>query len=126
MNRLTVSVDGLKAETFEAVRPGASFEKVTDNLRELSRQVEAGGHDLALGVAFTIQEVNAGELALLGSLADPCRCEDSSSEASQRRFHRRGLESQFSQVPPLTGPKPNGNLLTMAWKPPFHEVLEAG
>ena len=65
MNRLTVSVDGMKPETFEAVRPGASFEKVTNNLRELSRQVVAGGHDLALGVAFTIQEANAGELGLL-------------------------------------------------------------
>ncbi len=65
MNRLTVSIDGLKAETFEAVRPGASFEKVTANLRELTRQVEAGGHDLALGIAFTIQEANVQELHLL-------------------------------------------------------------
>ncbi len=65
LNRLTVSIDGLKAETYEAVRPGASFEKVTDNLKELSTQVEAGGHDLELGIAFTMQEANAAELHLL-------------------------------------------------------------
>ncbi len=65
MNRLTVSIDGLRAETFEAVRPGASFDQVTANLKELASQVEKSGSDLRLGVAFTIQEANAAELGLL-------------------------------------------------------------
>ena len=123
MNRLTVSVDGLKAETFEAVRPGASFEKVTDNLRELSRQVEAGGHDLALGVAFTIQEVNAGELPLLVPWlthvgAKTLHLKHLNVVSTEEDWNRSFLKYRLSPV------QPNGNLLTML-EASVSEVLEA-
>ena len=69
MNRLTVSIDGVQAKTFEAIRPGASFERVTANLKDLSMQIERNSSDLQLGVAFTIQEANARELPMLVSWA---------------------------------------------------------
>ena len=69
MHNLTVSIDGLTAPTFEAIRPGASFAAVTENLKELSRQVEAAAADLDLGIAFTLQEDNLEEMALLVDFA---------------------------------------------------------
>ncbi len=62
MDRLTVSIDGLSPETFDAIRLGASFEQVTTNLKTLTEI--SLGHDnrLQLGVAFTLQEANAAEL----------------------------------------------------------------
>ena len=62
MHKLTVSIDGLTAETFETVRLGASFEAVTSNLQALTRMVREAGSSLRLATAFTIQEGNAGEL----------------------------------------------------------------
>ncbi len=64
MNRLTVSVDGMRPETFDKIRIGASFEKVTGNLRRLAGLAEKRG-DLELAVAFTIQEENASDLELV-------------------------------------------------------------
>lgn len=64
MQRLTVSVDGMRPRTFEAIRLGASFEKVTANLTRLV-QLSARGGELELGVAFTIQEDNAPDLELI-------------------------------------------------------------
>ncbi len=62
MDRLTVSVDGMSPETFDAIRIGASFERVTANLQRLTRLVGARNSPLQLGIAFTIQESNAFEL----------------------------------------------------------------
>ncbi len=64
MNRLTVSVDGMRPETFDKIRIGASFEKITVNLRRLADWAERRG-DLELAVAFTLQEENAGDLELV-------------------------------------------------------------
>ena len=62
MDRLTVSVDGLTPETFDFIRTGARFEKVTENLKNLTLRVKEAGSRLLLGVAFTIQEANASEI----------------------------------------------------------------
>ncbi len=62
MDRLTVSVDGLTPQTFDRIRAGASFERVTQNLKNVSRLVEEAHSSLLLGIAFTIQEDNEGDL----------------------------------------------------------------
>ncbi len=65
MNRLTISVDGMTAETFEAIRTGASFDKLTRDLARFSGLIEREKSGLELGVAFTLQKGNAGELELI-------------------------------------------------------------
>ena len=65
MDRLTISVDGMRPQTFDAIRLGASFEQITKNLRELSYLVQETGSSLELGVAFTIQHENASDLPLI-------------------------------------------------------------
>ena len=65
MDSLTISIDGLTPETFDFIRTGARFERVTQNLKNLSRQVNESSSPLLLGIAFTIQEANASELGLI-------------------------------------------------------------
>jgi radical SAM protein with 4Fe4S-binding SPASM domain len=65
MQNLTISIDGLKPETFDAIRVGASFTKVTENLCSLTRIARQTNAPLQLGIAFTIQEQNAEELHLI-------------------------------------------------------------
>ncbi len=65
MNRLTVSVDGMTPETFDAIRIGASFERLTRNLAQLSELVTREVSALELGIAFTLQEGNADQLHLI-------------------------------------------------------------
>ena len=63
LDRLTVSIDGLSPQTYDTIRIGASLEKVEANLRRLSRLIAQCGSTLELGIAFTIQEVNADEVS---------------------------------------------------------------
>ena len=65
MDKLTVSIDGFTAQTFEAVRVGANLEKLTSQLQTLTRMVREAGSSLSLATAFTIQEDNSGELDLV-------------------------------------------------------------
>ena len=65
MDRLTVSVDGMRPQTFDAIRLGASFEQITKNLKELSQLIQEAGSSLELAVAFTIQQANASDLPLI-------------------------------------------------------------
>ena len=65
MDRLTISVDGMTSQTFDAIRLGASFEQITKNLKELSQLVEETKSSLELAVAFTIQHANASDLSLI-------------------------------------------------------------
>lgn len=64
MNRLTISVDGMRPESFDAIRLGASFEKVTRDLTGLVSLAREIGGDFELGIAFTLQEANAVDLPL--------------------------------------------------------------
>jgi MoaA/NifB/PqqE/SkfB family radical SAM enzyme len=63
LNSLTVSIDGLSPEVYDKIRVGASLEQVEVNLRETSRLIREQFSTLQLGVAFTIQELNAHEVA---------------------------------------------------------------
>jgi MoaA/NifB/PqqE/SkfB family radical SAM enzyme len=67
MSQLAVSIDGMSAETYDAIRTGARFETVTDNVKRLSRLVRERRSSLALAIAFTIQESNAHELPLIAA-----------------------------------------------------------
>ena len=62
LDRLVVSVDGMTAETYDPIRIGADFHRVTRNLRQFSRLIETNGKPTSFGVAFTVQEGNAGDL----------------------------------------------------------------
>lgn len=63
LDRLTVSIDGLSPQTYDAIRIGASLVKVESHLRRLARLIAESGSSLELGIAFTIQEVNAHEVS---------------------------------------------------------------
>lgn len=62
LDRLAVSVDGMRPETYEPLRIGATFEKLTRNLGRLTRQISELDSSLELAIAFTIQEHNASDL----------------------------------------------------------------
>jgi MoaA/NifB/PqqE/SkfB family radical SAM enzyme len=62
LDRLTVSIDGMTPETYDRIRAGASFEKVTQNLKNFSLLIGQTGSSLELGIAFTIQEPNSHQL----------------------------------------------------------------
>lgn len=62
LDSLTVSVDGGRPETYNRIRAGADFDKLTANLGRLSRLVGTSRSPLKLGIAFTIQEENADDL----------------------------------------------------------------
>jgi MoaA/NifB/PqqE/SkfB family radical SAM enzyme len=62
LDRLVVSVDGMTPETYDPIRIGADFHRVTRNVRRFSRLIEDNGNRPSLGIAFTIQEGNARDL----------------------------------------------------------------
>jgi MoaA/NifB/PqqE/SkfB family radical SAM enzyme len=62
LDRLAVSIDGMRPETYEAIRVGATFEQVTRRLTDFSRLIMKHSSPLELAVAFTIQESNAADL----------------------------------------------------------------
>ncbi len=59
---LTVSVDGGAPETYNRIRMGADFDKLSVKLKTITRLTKAAHSRLDLGIAFTIQEENAGDL----------------------------------------------------------------
>ena len=69
VDRLVVSVDGVKPETYAAVR-GGSLSQVLDNFRALS-QVKGQSKSLtpALGIEFVLLRTNVSELTALTRLA---------------------------------------------------------
>jgi len=62
LNRLAVSVDGMQPETYEPLRIGATFEKLTRNLTRMAARIDSSRSPLELAIAFTIQEHNAADL----------------------------------------------------------------
>jgi MoaA/NifB/PqqE/SkfB family radical SAM enzyme len=65
LDRLVVSVDGMRAETYEPIRIGSSFEKVSRRISDLASLIRSSESSLELGIAFTIQEKNAEDLNLI-------------------------------------------------------------
>ncbi len=69
VDRLVVSVDGVKPETFSGVR-GAQLSQVLEHIRELNAAKQAlGSLTPALGIEFVALKSNIAELAELSSLA---------------------------------------------------------
>lgn len=65
LDKLTVSIDGMTEATYDFIRTGARFGKVTQNLQNLSELVLETTSPLELGIAFTIQQMNASELGMI-------------------------------------------------------------
>lgn len=69
VDRLVVSLDGVKPETYAGVR-GAQISRVLTNLRDLNRaKLELGSLTPALGIEFVALQSNFSELPQLTSLA---------------------------------------------------------
>jgi MoaA/NifB/PqqE/SkfB family radical SAM enzyme len=68
--RLVISVDGMQAETYNPIRVGSSFEKLTQRINLLASLIERSKSSLELGIAFTIQERNAEDLELISNWMD--------------------------------------------------------
>jgi len=65
LDRLAISVDGIRPETYNAIRIGSNFERVQANISRLSRMIGEKGSQMELAIAYTLQECNADELDLL-------------------------------------------------------------
>lgn len=67
LGRLVVSVDGMTPETYDPIRIGASFTRLTQKLTTFGQQVVRDSADLEWGIAFTLQRSNADDLDLIPS-----------------------------------------------------------
>jgi MoaA/NifB/PqqE/SkfB family radical SAM enzyme len=65
LDRLAVSIDGVRPETYEAIRRGARLQRTRGNLSLLSQLIKDAKASLELSVAFTVQEGNARDLCEL-------------------------------------------------------------
>ncbi len=66
---LTVSFDGARPETFEAIRCGASFERVVKNIKDVAALRRGKGAGPVIQLAFTASGRNIDELPALVSQA---------------------------------------------------------
>jgi MoaA/NifB/PqqE/SkfB family radical SAM enzyme len=66
---ISVSLDGARAETNDAVRSGAEFDTIVDHLRDAVRVRREGGLDLRLGLSTVVLPTNIDELTNLVDLA---------------------------------------------------------
>lgn len=62
LDRLAVSVDGVRPETYNAIRVGSSFDRIQTNISRLSRIIGQRRSGMELAIAYTLQECNADEL----------------------------------------------------------------
>ena len=65
LDSLVVSVDGMRPETYDPIRIGASFENVSEKLRTLTALRRTHQPSMDFGIAFTMQESNAIDLELI-------------------------------------------------------------
>lgn len=65
LDSLVVSVDGMRPETYDPIRIGASFGNVSEKLRTLTALRRTHQPSVDLGIAFTMQENNAIDLELI-------------------------------------------------------------
>jgi len=65
LDRLVVSVDGMRSETYDPIRIGSSFEQLSQRIALLASLIESSDTSLVLGIAFTIQEDNACDFDLI-------------------------------------------------------------
>lgn len=71
-----VSVDGATAQTFESIRRGSHFAKVTDGIRRLAKALKASGAQSKLRAWTVVQKDNAGELADIVRLCHELGCHE--------------------------------------------------
>lgn len=69
LDTLWVSFDGTGQACFDAIRDGADFNGVVQNLATLQALQERSGHKIELGIAFVAMRSNVGDLAHLPRLA---------------------------------------------------------
>src|SRR4030042_7034682 len=62
LDRLAVSVDGVRPETYNSIRAGSDFERISRNLSAVSELVGRLNAPLELAVAYTVQEATADEV----------------------------------------------------------------
>ncbi|RPJ57410.1 MAG: radical SAM protein [Acidobacteria bacterium] len=65
LDRLAVSVDGVRAETYNAIRVGSSFDRIQVNISRLTHMIAQKNSRMELAIAYTLQECNADELNLV-------------------------------------------------------------
>ena len=71
VDRLVVSIDGVKPETYEGIRRGSSLPRVLANIAELNEAKRRRGSALPrIGIEFVAMRRNADELPALLELAD--------------------------------------------------------
>jgi radical SAM protein with 4Fe4S-binding SPASM domain len=70
LHRLIVSLDGATAATYEAIRPGARFVQVVENVRRLTMlRRESGAVLPRVDISMVVQASNAGEAPAVVALA---------------------------------------------------------
>jgi MoaA/NifB/PqqE/SkfB family radical SAM enzyme len=69
IDKLALSIDGAKKETFEAIRHGANFERFQSNVNDIVEIRKATGHPDYLGFSFTATRTNLFELSGVVELA---------------------------------------------------------
>jgi len=124
MSNLAVSIDGLTSTTFDSLRAGAKFTRVSENVRRLSKLISRMSSPMELAIAFTIQEANAPELELLIPWMSSVGAEVLPPETAQCDFQPGRLAAEFSQVLPDAGggrPKVLEELEAR-----IHQVIEKG
>jgi MoaA/NifB/PqqE/SkfB family radical SAM enzyme len=71
LKELWISIDGATAETYEDIRPGASFDRVLRGIELIvSARRTKKGNQLRLGLWFIAMERNIHELPLLVELCE--------------------------------------------------------
>jgi MoaA/NifB/PqqE/SkfB family radical SAM enzyme len=71
LDQFTVSIDGTSSESLSAVRPGASLEKIIENVKELRRRSEKKRPSpLTIGIEFVAMKRNIHELPSLQKIAE--------------------------------------------------------
>jgi len=65
LDRLAISVDGVRPDTYNTIRVGSSFDRIQTNISRLSRMIGQNGSRMELAIAYTLQECNADELDLI-------------------------------------------------------------
>ena len=71
LDQLTVSIDGTTSESLGAVRPGASLEKIIENMKTLRRLSEIKrSSPLKIGIEFVATKSNVHEMPALQKIAE--------------------------------------------------------
>jgi MoaA/NifB/PqqE/SkfB family radical SAM enzyme len=69
LDTLWISLDGTTKESYEAIREGASFPLLLENLRRLGGANRRGGHRMDIGIAFVVMKSNIQQIEHLDRLA---------------------------------------------------------